>query len=78
MPIARTLGELMIDTRGTITFTVTGGQTILRITHLRAPVPVGTHIIDMAAVDSLLSYTPLPTDEPRPEEPPRMLGADDV
>lgn len=52
-------GELRIDNvNGVATFTDGWGAVILRVTHLREPVPANTKI-DLVALDALTSYTPV-------------------
>ena len=51
-------GRLWIDhINGTVVFT-SGGVKILRVSHLREPIPDGV-MIDIVALDNLTSYTPI-------------------
>lgn len=52
-------GQLEIDiNEGVVTFRAHNGVIILRVTHLRHPIPIDT-LIDLASVAALTSYTPL-------------------
>ena len=52
-------GTLDIDrANGVVTFTF-NGRRLLRITHLREPIPAGKSI-DLVALDALTSYTDIP------------------
>jgi hypothetical protein len=60
-------GQLEINhAEGVIIFTAKTGPMILRITHLRKPVPRGA-AIDLASVSQLTSFTPLEVDEAEAE-----------
>ena len=52
-------GELHIDTEnGVITFKNAWNDTILRVTHLREPIPANV-MIDLVSLPNLTSYTPI-------------------
>jgi hypothetical protein len=61
-------GELRIDRlNGLITFRDGWNRVVLRISHLREPVPPGV-LIDIVALENLTSYTPLQGEALAPSE----------
>jgi hypothetical protein len=68
-------GHLHIDyDQGTATF-VSGGITVLRVTHLPTPVPPNVSI-DLVAIRNVTSYTPVAPREDAPPIDERPVWAD--